>query len=292
MGRIERLALMRRSQLRSTLIGCFISRVMIVLDLKSQRQSFYQGHTTKVTSMAVHPSRLIVASSSCEFRASLDIWEVSSFNRLAMIPTGHTQAINCLKFCADGSFIGSVGVDSFFSIQVTKWSTGTVMGFRNTSNRPIIEFEFNPRDKYQFATGSYNTVSLWFIRNRSIILKNIISMNSMDKNNFPYATCLAYVQYSTAGVDHVDIISANNFGDIGVLTESSYCCVKKTAHKKMINCLIVHGNVSPVIITGSEDEFIKIWSISFELMAEYNIRESKVVELVTTVEVENWLALG
>lgn len=276
---------MRMSQMKSALIAYFISRMVIVLDLKSQQQAFYEGHTTKVTSIAAHPSRLIMASSNCEFKASIDIWQASSFNRLAVVNTGHSQAINCLKFSSDGSFIGSVGVDQYFSIQITKWSTGTVVGFRNTSNKPIIEFEFNPTDKYQFATGTYNSISLWFIGNRSIILKNLISMNSLDKNNFPYATCLAYVRYRTTQEDQSDIIVANNFGDLGVITNHAYFCAKQTAHKKMINSLIVYGDAKPIIITGSEDEYIKIWSISFDILAEFNLRECRIVELVSTVEV-------
>lgn len=274
------------------MICYYVSRIVIARNLKDQKQRFYEGHQSKITSIAVHPSRTIVASSSCSRRARIDIWQLDSFNRLASISTGHLQAVNCLKFSHDGVFIGSVGVDNNFSLQISEWSTGQMVAFRNTSKRPIIEFEFNPNDKYEFSTGAYNCICIWAITSGAIVLKTVITMNSMDKNNFPFVTCLLYLNFKTSDCPRTDILSANNFGDLGISTDGQYYCTRKTAHKKMINSMVVSRNEDIIIITGGEDEFIKVWSSSFELLAEYNFRLSNFIEVSSTSDVNLSVMIG
>lgn len=284
-GRIQRTALQGISKKNSVKVCYYVSRIVIAKSLKDQKQIFYEGHQSIVTSMAVHPSRTIVASSSCSQRARIDVWEVENYNRLSCIITGHQTAVNCLKFSHDGIFIGSIGVDEHFSVQVSEWETGQVVAFRNTSKRPIIDLEFNPRDKYEFSTGAYNCISTWIIKNGSIILKRVITMNTMDKNHFPYVTCLLYVNFYVGDDEGSSIVTANNFGDLGIVTQDSYHCTRKTAHKKMINSMVLSQSYEMSLITGSEDEFIKVWSMSFELLAEFNLRLSNIIEVSSTSDV-------
>jgi WD40 repeat protein len=170
-------------------------------------------------------------------------------------------------------------------MQVSDWITGQVVGFRNTSKRPIIDIEFNPKDKYEISTGAYNCVSTWYINYGSIILKRVVTINSLDKSNFPFVTCLIYLSFKTSMHEETNILTANNFGDLGVIAEGNYYCTKKTAHKKMINSLIICNSYDTFIVTGGEDEFIKVWNTSFELLAEFNLRTSNIVEVSSTSDV-------
>lgn len=48
---------------------------------------------------------------------------------------------------------------------------------------------------------------------------------------------------------HNDLIIGSNFGDLGLVTRGNYIPVRKTAHKKMINCLLITDvvkDVSPI----------------------------------------------
>lgn len=57
--------------------------------------------------------------------------------------------------------------------------------------------------------------------------------------------------------------------------------LRKTAHKKMINCINVTDVIRHrvVIITAGEDENIKLWDTSFNKLGEINLRG-----LITSVE--------
>lgn len=285
MGRIQRLSMAQKGSYSSVKICYYVSRMVITKNLKDHKQAFYEAHQSRVTAIAVHPSRTIVASTSCSKRARIDIWDVQSFNTLCSIETGHSLAVNCLKFSHDGVFVGSVGVDENFSLQISDWVTGQVIAFRNTSKRPIIDFEFNPIDKYEFSTGAYNCVSTWHVENGAIILKRVTTVNTLDKGNFPFVTCLVYLSFQTSFKVETNILTANNFGDLGVIANDRYNCTKKTAHKKMINSLVIADCFHKLIVTGGEDEFIKVWSTSFDLLVDFNLRTSNIVELSSSSDV-------
>jgi hypothetical protein len=38
---------------------------------------------------------------------------------------------------------------------------------------------------------------------------------------------------------NADIITANNFGDLAIITKGKYTIVKELAHSKLINCLLI-----------------------------------------------------
>jgi hypothetical protein len=45
---------------------------------------------------------------------------------------------------------------------------------------------------------------------------------------------------------HNDLIIGSNFGDLGLITRGNFIPVRKTAHKKMINCLLVTDVIKDV----------------------------------------------
>lgn len=266
-------------------IAYFVSRVVILLDTKNNSQSIYEKHSTKVTNIAVHPSKQIIASASSGFYAVIEVWDVKSSNPHTNFNTGHTSSIFCMKFSADGSYIGSVATDERYSIQITDWECNEIIAFRNTSPTPILDFEFNPTNRLEFATGQYNSVSVYTIENRSILLLRIVSVNLIEKEGLPFITCLVWMPYTNNKVVTSDILVGNNFGDLGVVVQEKYIPVKKTAHKKMITSLLLTDTLEHIIVTSGEDEFIKLWSMDFELLTEFNVRLSPLIQIANNSDV-------
>ena len=50
-------------------------------------------------------------------------------------------------------------------------------------------------------------------------------------------TCVDYLYYWLNGKIETDIIAANNYGDLILITCNKYMPVKERAHSKMINCI-------------------------------------------------------
>jgi hypothetical protein len=124
------------------------------------------------------------------------------------------------------------------------------IAFRNSSQSPLIDVVVNPYDKYEFATCGFHKVQIWRIVGKTLLVKENIDINQGDKNQLPYITAISYSFYNMQNKIHNDLIIGSNFGDLGLVTRGNYIPVRKTAHKKMINCLLVTDVVKDVRINN------------------------------------------
>jgi WD40 repeat protein len=243
----------------------FVSRIAIISYSTSARQKFYQGHKNKISCMAVHPNKYIVATGESNANPSIHVWDSNDCATRAVLETSHGAGIINLAFSADGSLIISIGIDTFYSIQVTNWEQEEVIAFKNSSSNTLIDLVINPFNKNEFATCGYHKVQIWNIVGKSLLVKENVLVTEGDKNQLPYITCINYIYYFVGSKIVSDLIVGTNFGDIGLITGGNYFMLRKTAHRRMINCIkvtdVIRNRV--VIITASEDENIRLWNFSF-----------------------------
>lgn len=73
-----------------------------------------------------------------------------------------------------------------------------------------------------------------------------------------------------------DLVVGNSLGDLGLVTRGKYINLKPQAHSKMINCIRVTDCLAEktLIITAGEDEYIRFWDTSFNILHEQNIRKT------------------
>lgn len=215
----------------------FVSRVVVISDSQVLDQKFYEGHKNKISCMKIHPCRSIVATGETAENPTIHIWNVHDCLPMHIIETDHGAGIINLAFSSDGEFLISLGMDKFFSIQVTEWKTEEKIAFRNSSSTPLIDVVVNPTNKYEFATCGFHKVQIWQIVGKSLLVKENIEINEGDKNELPYITSICYSYYNLGKKVFTDIIVGTNFGDLGLVSNGKYTTLKKTAHKKMINCM-------------------------------------------------------
>lgn len=225
---------------------------MVISDSLKLDQKFYEGHRNKISCMKVHPNRSVVATGETAENPSIHIWNIRDCLPMHIIQTDHGAGIINLAFSSDGSFMISLGMDKYFSIQVTDWKMEEKIAFRNSSQNPLIDIVVNPTNKYEFATCGFHKVQIWQIVGKSLLVKENIDINEGDKNELPYISAITYSFYNLGNKVHTDIIVGTNFGDLGLVSKGKYTVLRKTAHKKMINCLkitdVFNGVSDPVLI--------------------------------------------
>jgi WD40 repeat protein len=217
----------------------FISRVAIVQDSLKMTQRFYEGHMSKISCLAIHPNKKDVATGETAENPQIHIWNSQHCSLKKVITTNHGAGIINMAFSRCGTLVFSVGMDKNFSLQVTDWKLEEIIAFRNSSQNAIIDLVVNPYDKYEFATCGYHKVQLWEVQGKSIILKENINITEGDKNQLPYITCIDYIYYMMQDEIRKDLIVGTNLGDLGLVSRGSYILTRKTAHKKMINCILI-----------------------------------------------------
>lgn len=117
----------------------FVGRILIIYNSLNKKQRFYEGHKQKVTCFNIHPEKVIVASGEVSESPCIHIWNHKNTEQLKVIKTNHRNGILKLKFSDDGEYIVSVGMDKYFSIQVTNWKSEDIISVRNQGNEPIFD---------------------------------------------------------------------------------------------------------------------------------------------------------
>ena len=269
----------------------FVSRVAVVAHSGTKRQRFYEGHSNKISCMAVHPSKQMVATGECAESPQIHVWRADEdvCSPEAVVRTNHGTGIVNLAFSHCGELLVSVGIDKYFSLQVTDWGLEEVVAFRNTSPGPITDLVVNPYDKYEFATCGNHIVQVWGVQGKTIVLKENVHVTIGVKNELPYITCVKYIYYMLQGEVQTDIVVGTNQGDLGLVCKGKYLVARETAHKKMINCIritdvfrkvVMVSTQQLIIITAGEDEFIKFFDSSFQIKHELNLRAYEMNKMI------------
>jgi WD40 repeat protein len=269
----------------------FTSRVAVVANNGTLKQRFYEGHASKIACMTVHPSRKSIATGECVESPQIHVWNVLYCTPEAVIQTHHGAGIVNLAFSRCGDLLVSVGVDKYFSLQVTDWKNEEIVAFRNTSPNPIVDVVVNPYDKYEFATCGHHLVQIWTVSGNAIVLKENVYVTVGDKNELPYITCLRYMYYLLQDDVQCDLVVGTNLGSLGLVSHGKYILTVNVAHKKMVTCIkvtdVFRNRVA--IITAGEDEVVKIWDSSFDLISELKLREIDIgIEIVSNVNYFNY----
>ena len=95
-------------------------------------QRFFQLHNDDVVSLAVHPSRTIVATGQVTHvgeTAALPVyvWEAGSMRTLACLKGFHRRGVRTLAFSPDGTRLLTIGEDEDHSLAVYEWSSETLL---------------------------------------------------------------------------------------------------------------------------------------------------------------------
>lgn len=88
---------------------------------------------------------------------------------------------------------------------------------------------------------------------------------------------MTYLLYRVEHTAGSDILVGNNYGDLALITAGRYFPVKEKAHGKMINVLKVTQAFQSkiIVITAGEDEFIRFWDTTFNLINQIHLRQTK-----------------
>ena len=122
----------------------FISRIgIVVTESDLTNQIFYQGHEEKISCIAIHPNKLVVATGEASFNPTIHVWLSHNCQQVSVLKTYHKVGISCVRFTHSDNLIISLSVDKCFSIQITNWVNRHIIAFTNTSHHNIMELEIS-----------------------------------------------------------------------------------------------------------------------------------------------------
>lgn len=244
-----------------------VANIIVVYDKKSNKQAFYQGHSSDVTSIAVHPKGRIVASS--DSNSQIHIWDAlsPSLDCLSSIQGFVKDGIQKITFNPSGDRIAVVYADVDHTIAIHNRNTGEVFssakGFGLPNN--VYDVAFSENGSEMCVVGK-KTVKFFLNINsnkRSIDQRNGKISHLGKKQTF---FCVAYIRDNAiVGCASGELYRFVNFKCVQVVT----------AHGIKDPILSMYYNfIDGILVTGGKDGYIKTWATNLkEIGASVDLSE-------------------
>jgi echinoderm microtubule-associated protein-like 6 len=116
----------------------FSGTVNVVLDVRSSTQIYHRDHTDEIMSIAVHPTRTLIATSDQSKVPTILLWNYEGAMKGGSCPTvttltgQHRRGVSHMSFSPCGKWLATVGLDDLHSLVVYDWQNQTVRCRRPT----------------------------------------------------------------------------------------------------------------------------------------------------------------
>lgn len=119
----------------SNLIVYPTAAIAVIYDTNSRKQSFYQGHSSEITCLDIHPTSNIVISGDME--SNIHIWNSATKSCINLIKGVQSKSgIQYLVVSPSGNHIASVGFDNDYTLTIYDIYTGEIISSTKTIPSP------------------------------------------------------------------------------------------------------------------------------------------------------------
>jgi microtubule-associated protein-like 6 len=232
-----------------------VGRYVIVYSFSAHAQKIFSTHTEEVTSLAMHPEGVLVATGEAGRTSRLMVWHSESMAIHFSDMTMHKDGILHITFSPDGKRLISVGNDPFHTMCVFYWE----------ENRVLYTSQVHGNDCLGLAVLADNTL---VAVGDSYIFFWTKSVEGYSKRKGIF-TRTASIQPLTcvAQVGNVDtVVTGSQSGQLFIWIDCN--CVRTIrGHEGAVTCVY---SSSYGILSGGVDNRIRLWTHRFEPGASFD----------------------
>lgn len=260
----------------------------VVFNVASNTQTHFTKHENDIQSLAVHPSRPIVATGQMDVKGGatpyICIWNEETGEQVGKI-VYHDRGIVSLAFSPDGKYLASVGDDDSHTLALWDWEeTKTAAKGQNAplasqmaSKDAVYQVAFNPHHNgadYQMVTVGAKAFKKWTVskeglssgdakaRNASMVAKTP-STNEKSK-----ITQKAFHSVAFGADGKIWLGTAS--GHIYIMGEKDLASFFKAHGDVPVGGLAAFGNN---FVSGGEDGTIAVWNAEGKQQASWEIEK-------------------
>ncbi|KAG5448106.1 Echinoderm microtubule-associated protein-like 1 [Clonorchis sinensis] len=202
----------------------FVAAVVVLYNIEEQCQRHYLEHTDDVTSIALHPDCITVATGQAAGHGKIQnkphvrIWSSVDLRTLRILGLGEFgRGICCISFSKTdgGARLCVVDDAQDHVISVWEWQKGKKITDTKCSADPVVAAEFHPLDESSIVTCGKNQLNFWTLDGNTLSKKSAIFETgkiSCDKPKF--VLCMAFAENG-------DLLTGDSSGNIIVWRHGS-----------------------------------------------------------------------
>lgn len=174
----------------------------VVLDLATNKQSFYLHHDDDIISLAVNNNpkfKNVVATGQIGLAPSIHVWDAMTGETLSILSDLHQKGICSLDFSSSGKYLVSVGLDSSYTFGVWRWKEGTLVASRvgDDLGHRVFKASFRPDSDSIFVSVGFKHIRFWSVAGSELISKKGVipeEVNSASKRKMPTMLSIGFGQ--------------------------------------------------------------------------------------------------
>ncbi|KAM4715856.1 WD repeat-containing protein 90 [Anableps anableps] len=258
--------------------------IIVSMKILSSEQRFFIGHTDKISALAFNGNTTLLASAQSGSNSVVRLWNYSEGSCLSMF-RAHAHSLCCLSFSYGGSVLCGVGKDRHNKTMVVVWNTlntskGGVVTVLAKAHTDVDIFTMKVAffDDTRMVSCGRDNIRLWRVRNGTLrsCPVNLGEYHSLDFTDVTFDEGIC----SDQQFDDRTLYASTRSGHI---FEIDYCRVaiknvrkllpaqQQHAHRRekwtfhsgpgiAINSICVS---SSFCATGTEDGFLRLWTLDF-----------------------------
>ncbi|XP_038156856.1 WD repeat-containing protein 90 [Cyprinodon tularosa] len=258
--------------------------IIVSMNILSREQRFFIGHTDKISTLALNGNTTLLASGQNGNNSVVLIWDYNQGHRLLMF-RAHAHSLCSLSFSFGGGILCGVGKDRHNKTMVVVWNTlnvsrggdVTILAKAHT-DVDIITMKVAFFDDTRMVSCGRENIRLWRVRNGTLrsCPVNLGHYHSLDFTDVTFEEGIS----SDQCVDDRTLFACTKSGHI---FEIDYSRVAVKNVRKLLpaqqqyadgreNCSFNTGSgiainsisvSSSFCATGSEDGFLRLWTLDF-----------------------------
>jgi WD40 repeat protein len=243
--------------------------LLVSMDIKTNKQRFFMGHTDLVTCFAFSMDGKLIASGQDGVKPMVRIWDYETGKTFSVI-NPKLKSVECISFNCDRSTLAVSGRDAknketicLWDVSVLNANSKPIQLTRQISNFNIISMKFSPIDPYVLMSCGRENIRCWRLKNDHLQGASIV-LDHRARN-----TIFTDVDYEF-GFKSSDTVENESLSRILVSSKTGLIMIINYHSKKLENAFQIHdGPIQSIsvneafCVTGSEDHLLRVWLLDF-----------------------------
>lgn len=262
------------------------SKYTIVFNKKKNKQNYYEGHGAEISCLAVSRDGALAASAQKCNRPLIHIWDACTCESITELQLLHRRGVSSLQFSYNRKFLVSIGQDQDHSIALWQspngsWTDGCLLAWNKGDVNPSLFCSFYDKSTnpaFVLASGGRFHQKFWNVDGKCL---NANFAEYDKKQKLGTLLCGTSVNHS--------FVSGSTSGHLYVWWGRKLNRVIR-AHELGVSSI---WSSDCGFITASKDGVIKNWTLEFEHVRSFNLRDADTPPLMTVIRsVDAALSLG
>uniref|UniRef100_A0A7N8XKJ2 WD repeat domain 90 n=1 Tax=Mastacembelus armatus TaxID=205130 RepID=A0A7N8XKJ2_9TELE len=251
--------------------------IIVSMNISSNKQRFFIGHTDKVSALAFNGNTTMLASAQTGKHSVVRVWNYNKGNCLAMFKI-HAHSLSSLSFSYVGGILCGVGKDRHNKTMVVVWNTlnvskggeVTVLAKAHT-DVDVQTMKVAFFDDTRMVSCGRDNIRLWRVRNGTLrsCPVNLGEYHSVDFTDVAFEEGNTFSQFASSRSGHIFEIDYSRV----VIRNVRRLLPAQQQHAERrekwtfnsgpgiaINSISVS---SSFCATGSEDGYLRLWPLDF-----------------------------